>query len=82
MHSHAPRDDETTCPVCGQPYDQRIVISRGDRWKDLFGGPPFSALQQYERRCTSRQDVERETVRSDDERVLYFHEAEGPAGSR
>ena len=78
MHSKAPGDDETTCPVCGRPYDQRIVIERGDHWADVFGGPPFTALQRYERRCTSRQDAERETVRSDDERVCYFHEASAP----
>lgn len=80
MHAHDP--DETPCPVCGQPYDQRVVVERGDRWADVFGGPPLSVLQQYQRQCASRQDVERETVRGDGERVVYLHDDGGPAGRR
>jgi hypothetical protein len=77
MHSRDP--DETPCPVCGKAYDQRVVVERGDRWADVFGGPPFSALTKYTRRCTSRMDAEGERQRSEGERVLYFHN-DGPAG--
>lgn len=79
MHSHDP--DETPCPVCGQPYDQRVVVERGDRWADVFGGPPFSALTKYARRCATRYDATEERARSESERVVYFHD-DDPAGGR
>jgi hypothetical protein len=79
VHSHDP--DETPCPVCGKAYDQRVVVERGDRWADVFGGPPFSALTKYSRRCASRHDVEEERARGEGERVVYFHD-DGPAGRR
>ncbi|WP_132058786.1 hypothetical protein [Halorussus amylolyticus] len=78
MHSHDP--DEVACPVCGQPYDERIVVERGDRWADAFGGQPLSFLKRYRRRCASRQDAERETTLGEGARVVYFHDDGGVAG--
>ena len=79
MQSRDP--DETACPVCGQPYDQRVVVERGDRWADVFGGPPFSSLTKYARRCTSRYDADDERDRGERERVVYFHD-DSPAAGR
>lgn len=79
MQSRDP--DETACPVCGQPYDQRVVVERGDRWADVFGGPPFSTLSKYSRRCASRTDVEEERERGRSELAVYLHD-DGPAGRR
>lgn len=71
----APRStDEPTCPVCGQPFDERVVVARGDGWSDIFAGTPFSFFKRYQRRCTSRRDVEADATRGEGERVLYFHE--------
>jgi len=80
MHSHDP--DEPACPVCGEPYDERLLVERGDRWADVFGGQPLSFLKKYRRRCASRQDVERETATGEGERVVYFHNDGAPAGRR
>lgn len=79
MHSRDP--DEATCPVCGKAYDQRVVVARGDRWADVFGGPPYSVLSQYQRQCASRYDAEDDRDRGEGERVVYFHD-DGPAGGR
>jgi hypothetical protein len=79
MHSRDP--DETPCPVCGKAYDQRVVVERGDRWADVFGGPPYSVLSKYQRQCASRYDAEDDRTRSEGERVVYFHD-DGPAGRR
>ncbi|MFB6171767.1 MAG: hypothetical protein ABEJ23_04485 [Haloarculaceae archaeon] len=65
--------DDRECPVCGQQYEERIVVERGDRWADLFPGTPLDFFQRYRRRCAAQVDVERETQRSDAERVVYFH---------
>ncbi|USZ69882.1 hypothetical protein NGM10_15875 (plasmid) [Halorussus salilacus] len=78
MRSNTP--EETPCPVCGEPYDERIVVERGDRWADAFGGPPLSVLAQYRRWCASERDAERETVRGEGERVVYFHDDRPAAG--
>jgi len=80
VHSRDP--DEATCPVCGQPYDQRVVVERGDRWADVFGGPPFSVLSKYARRCASRMDAETERQRGEGEKVVYLHDDDGPDGRR
>ncbi|MFC4549755.1 MULTISPECIES: hypothetical protein [Halorussus] len=83
MHSRAPdAGDDDACPVCGRPYDQRIVVERGDRWEDIYGGQPLSFFKKYRRRCSSHQDVERETTCGEGERVVYFHDDGGPAGRR
>lgn len=74
--------DETRCPVCGEPYDQRIVVERGDRWSDLFPGTTLDFFQRYYRRCSAQQDVEADTTRPGRECVVYFHEADrGPVTS-
>lgn len=65
--------DEPVCPVCGQPFDQQVVVSRGDSWSDIFAGTPFSFFRRYRRRCTSQYDVETDTQYRDGELVLYFH---------
>lgn len=65
--------DEPTCPVCGQPFDQRVVVSRGDGWSDIFAGTPFSFFRRYQRRCTSRYDAVEDTDRRDGELAVYFH---------
>lgn len=79
MHS---RDkDGTPCPVCGKPYDQQVVVERGDGWADVFGGPPYSVLAKYQRQCASRYDAEADRARGEGERVVYFHD-DGPAGRR
>lgn len=66
--------DTTDCPVCGHPYDQRIVVERGDRWGDIYAGSPLSFFRKYRRRCSAQQDVEAEESVGDAEVVVYFHE--------
>lgn len=65
--------DDAPCPVCGQPYDQRIVVERGDRWGDLFAGSPLDYFSRYRRRCSDRRDVECDEVLGEDSRAVYFH---------
>jgi hypothetical protein len=65
--------DADACPVCGEPYEQRIVVSRGDQWSDLYPGTPFSFFRKFRRRCAARQDVETEEMLTDDQRAVYFH---------
>ncbi|WP_136687137.1 hypothetical protein [Halorhabdus amylolytica] len=67
------RSDSETCPVCGEPYDQRIVVARGDQWGDLYAGPPLSFFRKYRRRCTAREDVETGETLAERERAVYFH---------
>ena len=66
--------DDGACPVCGQPYDERVVVERGDGWSDVFAGRPHEFFTRYGRRCTSRFDEATGEQRRDDEAVLYFHE--------
>lgn len=80
MHSRTSDGNDDACPVCGEAYDQQIVVERGDRWADVFGGAPLSFLKRYRRRCTSAYDVERDTQRGESERVVYFHD-DGPSRS-
>lgn len=76
MHSRTSDGDDEACPVCGQAYDQRIVVERGDGWADVFGGPPLTFLKRYRRWCTGQHDVERDAQRRESERVVYFHDKE------
>ncbi|PSP81507.1 hypothetical protein BRC81_00675 [Halobacteriales archaeon QS_1_68_20] len=66
--------DGDVCPVCGQEYDQRVVVERGDGWSDVFAGTPLSFFRRYQRRCTSQFDVESDSKRPGSECVVYFHE--------
>lgn len=66
--------DDDRCPICGQPYDQRVVVERGDGWSDVFAGTPLSFFKRYQRRCTSIQDVERDERLPSNKRAVYFHE--------
>jgi len=68
-----PASDPEACPVCGQPYDQRIVVVRGDQWSDLYPGPPLSFFSKYQRRCATRQDVETGDTLDQNRRAVYFH---------
>lgn len=65
--------DDSRCPVCGQAYDQRIVVERGDQWGDLFAGSPLDFFGRYRRRCSARADVERDVQLGDDQCAVYFH---------
>jgi len=65
--------DEGRCPVCGEPYAQRIVVERGDQWADLFPGTPLDFFRRYRRRCAAQHDVTVDRQRSEDQRVVYFH---------
>lgn len=65
--------DEQSCPVCGQSYDERIVVQRGDSWADLFPGTPLDYFRRYRRRCAAQVDVETDRQRGSDQRVVYFH---------
>ncbi len=70
----------TDCPVCGEPYAERVVIERGLRWGDLFPGSPLDYFERYRRRCAADYDVERDRTVGEGERVAYFHAGEdGPA---
>lgn len=68
--------DDASCPVCGEEYDQRLVVERGDRWADLFPGSPLDFFEEYRRRCAARYDAERGTTLSGGERAVYFHGGE------
>lgn len=70
--------DTTDCPVCGQGYDQRIVVERGDRWGDIYAGAPLSFFRKYRRRCSAQYDVEREERVDSGSVVVYFHEGRQP----
>lgn len=69
-----PTSDADRCPICGQSYDQRVVVQRGDGWSDVYAGTPLSFFRRYQRRCTSSQDVERDVQLPSDRRAVYFHE--------
>lgn len=71
--------DTTQCPICGEPYDRRVVVARGDGWDDLFPGTPLEFFRRYRRRCTARYDVEMEARLDDDARAVYFHDRETSA---
>lgn len=66
--------DQNDCPVCGREYDRRIIVERGDRWGDIYPGPPFSFFKKFRRRCTSIHDVETESKLTEDKRAVYFHD--------
>lgn len=72
MSTQPPAD----CPVCGEPYAERVVVERGLRWADLFAGSPLDYFGRYQRRCAAGYDVERDRSVGDDERVAYFHAGE------
>lgn len=74
--------DDTQCPVCGEPYDQRVVVERGDRWSDLFPGTALDYFQRYRRRCSTQVDVEGETRLPGRQCAVYFHEGGGPRAVR
>lgn len=61
------------CPLCGEPYDQQIVVEQGMRWEDLFPGTPLDFFKRYERRCTSRYDAEEDDQLPERKRAVYFH---------
>jgi len=65
--------DEDRCPVCGQEYDQRVVVERGDGWSDVFAGQPLSFFGKYRRRCSAQVDVERDEQLPGDRLAVYFH---------
>lgn len=67
------RGDSEICPICGEPYDQLIVVARGDQWSDLYAGSPLSFFRKYRRRCTAGEDVETGETLTDGERAVYFH---------
>jgi hypothetical protein len=69
-----PTSDAERCPICGQAYDQRVVVQRGDGWSDVFAGTPLSFFKRYQRRCTARHDVEDDEDLPSDRRAVYFHE--------
>jgi hypothetical protein len=71
--SHRNVDDDA-CPVCGQPFAERVVVERGDGWSDVFAGTPLSFFRSYARRCSSQHDVETGEQRGNRECVVYFHE--------
>lgn len=73
---HRRSSDATACPVCGKEYAQRVVVARGDRWDDLYAGTPFSFFKRYYRRCTARYDTEADADLPENERAVYFHEAD------
>jgi hypothetical protein len=65
--------DAEECPVCGASYDQRVVVERGDRWRDIFPGSPLDVMSRYPRRCAALYDEEDERQLRDRERAVYFH---------
>lgn len=73
MSSRSP--DDADCPVCGQPYERRVVVARGDGWDDLYPGSPLAFFRKFRRRCTARRDVETGRTLSGDERAVYLHDA-------
>lgn len=68
------QSDADRCPICGQEYDQRVVVERGDGWSDVFAGTPLSFFKRYQRRCTSRHDVAEDAQLPSGKRAVYFHE--------
>lgn len=70
--------DVDSCPVCGQEYDQRVIVARGDGWSDVFAGTPLSFFRRYQRRCSSQYDVETDSQRASSECAVYFHEGHDP----
>lgn len=71
MSNTAPDVDE--CPQCGTPYEKRIIVEQGVRWRDLFPGTVFDFFTRYQRRCTAQYDVEDDTTLSQQKRAIYFH---------
>lgn len=67
--------DDADCPVCGRPYERRVVVARGDSWDDLYPGSPFAFFRKFRRRCTARVDAETDRTLPDDERAVYLHGA-------
>ena len=65
--------DGERCPVCTEPYDQRVVIARGDQWSDIYAGTPFSFVRKYRRRCATRKDVETGETLTEGRQAVYFH---------
>lgn len=61
------------CPVCENPYHDRAIISTEDRFDNQYPGALFDFMTNYERRCSSRHDVEEDNYVSRDEIVCYLH---------
>lgn len=76
---HASRQSNK-CPACGQTYAEMIVVARGTDWRDIFAGRPLGFFRKYQRRCSSRQNVETGSSLGRGEIAVYFHE--GPDGVR
>ena len=66
--------DERRCPVCGESYDRRLVVERGDRWADLFPGSPLDIFATYERWCTARYDDQTDTRLPERKCAVFLHD--------
>ncbi|MFC4356768.1 hypothetical protein ACFO0N_02265 [Halobium salinum] len=70
--SHSTPNDEA-CPVCGEPFERRLLVERGDDWGDLYPGSPLEFFRKFDRRCSADSDVAGEYEVGSDALVLYFH---------
>lgn len=65
--------DGDRCPVCGESYDRRVLIARGDGWDDLYPGSPLEFFRKFGRRCSADYDAEADASVGGDEVAVYFH---------
>ncbi|MFC6725924.1 hypothetical protein ACFQE1_16435 [Halobium palmae] len=70
--AHRTPDDEH-CPVCGEPYERRLVIERGDDWGDIYPGSPIEFFRKFDRRCSAEGEVERDPGVAGDALAVYVH---------
>lgn len=66
-----PTPDGEGCPVCGEPYERRLVVERGDDWADLYPGSPVEFFGTFDRRCSV--DVEAGVGVGSDALAVYLH---------
>jgi hypothetical protein len=65
--------DDGGCPVCGEPYERRLLVERGDDWGDLYPGSPLEFFRRFDRRCTADHDAERGVGVGGDALAVYLH---------
>lgn len=64
---------EYDCPVCGKQYHDRTIIGIETDFHNKYPGAFFDFMTNYQRRCSSRHDVEKDRYVERNEIVVYLH---------
>lgn len=56
-----------------------VVLEPPIDWRDVYPGRPSQFFKKYDRRCSSRQDVERDETVGHNAVAVYFHNETHPS---